>query len=239
MKRKFLFSCYQSPRGKLLQALEVDYLKRSITAGCKQTILQIGGLGWENEFIDCSLYQRFTIIDVLGEGSQEASKIRARAFSLPIQTSSIDLVILPHILEFDAHRFQTMREVERVLKPEGDLIVLSLNPWSLWLRTQYLWDRKLADSWWQGHFISRSRLLDWLKLLNFEVKTTAEFDIDSVKLNIGTFTLNKNTVFATAYAIKAVKRRYTLIPLAAEKYESQPVFAASGLESSKVQHNDD
>ncbi len=232
MKRKFLFSCYQSPRGKLLQALEVDYLKRSITVGCKQTVLQIGGLGWENEFIDCSLYQRYTILDTFGEGYQEASKIRARAFSLPIQTESIDLVILPHILEFDAQRFQTMREVERVLKPEGDLIVLTLNPWSLWLRTQYLWDRKLADSWWQGHFISRSRLLDWLKLLNFEVKTTAEFDIDSVKLNIGTFTLNKNTVLATAYAIKAVKRRYTLIPLAAESYESQPVFAASGLESS-------
>ena len=238
MKRKFLFSCYQSPRGKLLQTLEVDYLKRSITAGCKQTVLQIGGLGWENEFIDCSLYERFTIIDTLGEGYQQARKIRARAFSLPIQTESIDLVILPHILEFDASRFQTMREVERILKPEGDLIVLSLNPWSLWLRTQYLWDRNLADSWWQGHFISRSRLLDWLKLLNFEVKTTAEFDIDSIKLNIGTFTLNKNTVLATAYAIKAVKRRYTLIPLEPAKFESQPVFVASGLEpTGRSQHD--
>lgn len=239
MKRKFLFSCYETPRGKLLQTLEVDYLKRSITVGCKQTVLQIGGLGWENEFIDCSLYQRFTIIDVLAEGWQEASKIKARAFSLPIQTASIDLVILPHILEFDAHRFQTMREVERVLKPEGDLIVLSLNPWSLWLRTQYLWDRKLADSWWQGHFISRSRLLDWLKLLNFEVKTTAEFDIDSFKLHIGTFELNKNTICATAYAIKAVKRRYTLIPLATAQAQSQPVLASSGLESSgRMEHDE-
>jgi SAM-dependent methyltransferase len=238
MKRKFLFSCYQTPRGKLLQELEVDYLKRSITAGCKQTVLQIGGLGWENQFIDCSLYQRFTIIDIQGEGWLEASKIRARAFSLPIQTASIDLIILPHILEFDAQRFQTMREVERVLKPEGDLIILSLNPWSLWLRTQYLWDRKLADSWWQGHFISRSRLLDWLKLLNFEVKNTAEFGVDSIKFNIGTFDLNQNTLLATAYAIKAVKRRYTLIPLSEMQFETQPALAASGLESSKVQHDD-
>ena len=238
MKRKFLFSCYESPRGKLLQALEVDYLKRSITVGCQQTILQIGGLGWENEFMDCSLYQRFTIIDTLGEGFAEASKIRARAFSLPIQSNSVDLVILPHILEFDAKRFQTMREVERVLKPEGDLIVLSLNPWSLWLRTQYLWDRKLADSWWQGHFITRSRLLDWLKLLNFEVKTTAEFGIDSCKINIGTFDLSQNTLLATAYAIRAVKRRYTLIPLAPATMSSQPVLAASGLESSRTEHHE-
>jgi SAM-dependent methyltransferase len=233
MKRKFLFSCYQSPRGKLLQALEVDYLKRSITVGCTETVLQIGGLGWENNFIDCTLYQKFIVIDNLGKGSQEAKKIQARAFSLPIQTDSIDVVILPHILEFDAHRFQTMREVERVLKPEGELIILSLNPWSLWLRTQYLWDRKLADSWWQGHFLSRARLLDWLKLLNFDIKTTAEFEVDSFKLNIGTFTLNKNTLLATAYAIKAVKRRYTLIPLEQGTFESTPFLATTGLENRK------
>jgi hypothetical protein len=234
MKRKFLFNCYQSPRGKLLQGLEADYLKRSITASCTQTILQIGALGWENEFIDCSLYQRFTIVDTLGEGWHEVSKIRARAFSLPVQTDSIDLIILPHILEFDANRFQTMREVERVLKAEGDVIILSFNPWSLWLRSQYLWDKKLADSWWQGHFISRSRLLDWLKLLNFEVKSTVEFNIDSFQLTVGMFALNKNTLLATAYGIKAVKRRYTLIPLpSAIPQKSQPLLVSSGLESSQ------
>jgi SAM-dependent methyltransferase len=237
MKRKFLFSCYQTPRGKLLQALESDYLTHAITAGCKQTLLQIGGLGWENDFIDCSLYERFTIVDTFGEGWAEAQKIRARAFSLPIQTASIDLIIVPHLLEFDAQRFQTLREIERVLKPEGDLIILSFNPWSLWLRSHYLWDKKLADSW-HGHFIPRARLLDWMKLLNFEVKSTAEFGLDSFKITHGGFALNKDTVFASAYAIKAVKRRYTLIPLTPVLL-SQPVLAVSGIESSqRVQTNE-
>lgn len=231
MKRKFLFSCYQSPRGKLLQALESDYLAHAITAGCKQTILQIGSLGWENSFIDCSLYERFTIIDSLGEGWEQAHKIRAKAFSLPIQTASIDLIIVPHLLEFDAQRFQTMREIERILKPEGDLIILSFNPWSLWLRSQYLWDKKLADSW-RGHFIPRLRVLDWLKLLNFEVKSTAEFGIDAFKLTHGGFSLNKNTLLASAYAVKAVKRRYTLIPLTPVIAEPTPLLAVTGLESS-------
>ncbi len=232
MKRKFLFSCYQSPRGKLLQALESDYLTHAITVSCKQTILQIGSLGWENSFIDCSLYERFTIIDNLGEGYEYAHKIRAKAFSLPIQTASIDLIIVPHLLEFDAQRFQTMREIERILKPEGDLIILSFNPWSLWLRSQYLWDKKLADSW-SGHFIPRSRILDWLKLLNFEVKSTAEFGIDSFKLTYNRFSMNKNTLLASAYAIKAVKRRYTLIPLTPAICEPQPLLVASGFESSQ------
>lgn len=52
MKRNFLFAWYQTPRGKLLKELEADYIQKSITVSCQQIILQIGGLGWENDFID-------------------------------------------------------------------------------------------------------------------------------------------------------------------------------------------
>lgn len=168
MKRNFLFSWYQTPRGKLLQELEADYLRRAITVSCQQIVLQIGGLGWESEFVDCSLYQNYAILDAKKFGEINAKKIQAKAHHLPLQNDSVDMVILPHLLEFDAHRFQTIREVERVLKPEGLLVILNFNPWSVWLRYQYLWDKKMADSW-VGHFISRSRILDWLKLLNFEI----------------------------------------------------------------------
>ncbi len=230
MKREFLFSCYQSPRGKLLQALEIKYLKKSITVGCKQTVLQIGALNFEDEFIDCSLYQRFIILDNFAAGTNFANKIQAKAFSLPVQSEVIDLIILPHLLEFDAHRFKTMREIERILKPEGILIILNFNPWSVWLRSQYLWDKRLAESW-HGHFMTRSRILDWLKLLNFELKTTTEFEIDSFKTTIGNFNLNKNTILATAYAIKAVKRRYTLIPLTPVKESPATLNVATSLKS--------
>lgn len=232
MKREFLFACYQSPRGKLLRALEIKYLKKSIDLGCKQIVLQIGALNFENEFIDCALFERFTILDKLASGTTFAAKIRAKAFNLPIQTESIDMIILPHLLEFDAHRFQTMREVERVLKPEGDLIILSFNPWSVWLRSQYLWDKRLTNSW-QGHFISRLRILDWLKLLNFELKTTTEFNVNSFKTTLGGFELNKATLLATAYAIRAVKRRYTLIPLTPATGSPATLNVATALKSTQ------
>ena len=119
MKRNFLFSWYQTPRGKLLQTLEANYLRRSITVSCQQVVLQIGGLGWENDFIDCSLYQSYTVLDAKKLGDDKALKIQARSHHLPLQSDSVDMVILPHLLEFDANRFQTIREVERVLKPEG------------------------------------------------------------------------------------------------------------------------
>lgn len=212
MKRNFLFAWYQTPRGKLQKQLELDYLQRSITVSCKQIILQIGGLGWENEFIDCELYRNYTIVDTKGLGYSGARRIRAKAHHLPLQSDSVDMIILPHLLEFDLSRFQTMREIERILKPEGVLVVLNFNPWSLWVRYQYIWDKKLADSW-RGHFIGRGRILDWLKLLNFEVISLAQFNFDSVASTHSKHICNLYSIFATAYAIKAIKRRYSIIPL--------------------------
>lgn len=215
MKRDFLFAWYQTPRGRLLQALETKYLQQSIQVGCKQTVVQIGGLNWENEFIDCSLYENFFIIDYKRLGWPEAIKIQAKAYALPINTASVDLVILPHILEFDEYRFQTVREVERILKPEGELIVLNFNPWNPWLRYQFILDKRLSNSW-SAHFISRSRVIDWLKLLNFEVKLSSEFNINQISslTSINTnFKISCNPLLAMAYGVKAIKRRYNYIPL--------------------------
>lgn len=225
MKRDFLFAYYQTPRGKLLRDLEVDYLQNAIVVSCKQTVLQIGGLGWENEFIDCTLYTSYTILDAKNLGCQDARKIRAKSYHLPLQSNSVDMIILPHLLEFDAYRFQTMRELERVLKPEGMAVILNFNPWSVWVRYQYLWDRRLADSW-NGHFISPFRVIDWLKLLNFEVTTVSQFNLDSIKT--AHFKMaSPFSMSATAYGLKAIKRRYNLIPLTPVKNLS-PRLALAG-----------
>ena len=238
MKRNFLFAWYQTPRGKLLKELEADYLKRSITVSCQQIILQIGGLGWEDEFIDCTLYKNYTVLDAKGLGCDEARKIQAKAYSLPLQSDSVDMIIIPHLLEFDAQRFQTMREVERVLKPEGLIVVLNFNPWSVWVRYQFLWDKKMADSW-GGHFISRSRVLDWLKLLNFEVTVSSEFNLDSVSSKRGKLIADRHSFFSTAYAIKAIKRRYNIIPLTPVKNGSARMALINSLTpSARIRKHD-
>ncbi|MFW5443510.1 MAG: class I SAM-dependent methyltransferase [Methylococcaceae bacterium] len=231
MKRKFLFSFYETPQGKLLQSVETNFLKRSITVSCKQTILQIGGLGWEGDFIDCSFYQRYSIVDGKAQGCAKALKIQAHSFKLPIQSETVDLVLMPHLIEFDANRFQTMREIERVLKPEGDVVIINFNPLNTWVRLHSVWNKKMSDSW-HSYFIPRSRVADWLKLLNFEVKSTSEFTLDSVYTTAEGFKWGKRTFLSMAYAVRAVKRRYTLIPLTPVKAKpSGFVTAVSGLKT--------
>ncbi len=236
MKRNFLFAYYQTPSGKLLKSLEVAYLQRSITVGCQQTILQVGGLGWENEFIDCSLYQSFSVLDAKQLGWDGAGKIQAKSYALPIQSNSVDMIIVPHLLEFDSSRFQTFRELERILKPEGILLVLNFNPWSFWVRYQYLLDKRLAYSW-RGNFISRSRLFDWLKLLNFEVSNKTEFYLDSTKTKNGLDALNSFSFTSSSYAVKAIKRRFNPIPMSGSK-TFVPRLAVANPMAATVEHYD-
>jgi SAM-dependent methyltransferase len=89
---------------------------------------------------------------------------------LPFATQSIDLIVLPHVLEFADEPHQVLREVERVLIPEGQLIICGFNPASLWGARQAfgrLSGRRFLPR--DGEFISVPRLKDWLKLLNMEV----------------------------------------------------------------------
>lgn len=95
----------------------------------------------------------------------------SRYEELPFATHSIDLVVLPHILEFASDPHQVLREVERVLVPEGHLVITGFNPYSFWGARQYL-ARFGASPFLPraGHFISLPRIKDWLTLLSFDVE---------------------------------------------------------------------
>jgi SAM-dependent methyltransferase len=116
------------------------------------------------------------------ETAGAAASSRKAAFltdagALPFPESSLDLVVLPHTLELSADPHATLREVERVLVPEGRVVISGFNPVSLWglgrrharspdvatVRPPYLPGT--------SEFIGYWRLRDWLRLLNFEVES--------------------------------------------------------------------
>jgi SAM-dependent methyltransferase len=103
---------------------------------------------------------------------------------LPIADNCIDLICLPHVLEFSENPHQTLREAERVLVPEGHLILSGFNPLSTWGLKKTL-SNKLGYPW-RGHFFTLSRIKDWLALLGLElvsVKMVAyEWPVDDQSL---------------------------------------------------------
>lgn len=94
--------------------------------------------------------------------------------ALPFPADSLDLVVLAHTLEASADPHATLREVHRVLVPEGRVVIAGLNPVSLWgWRSQPpLWRRwgKRRTAGGSGEWIGYWRLRDWLRLLGFEVE---------------------------------------------------------------------
>ena len=94
--------------------------------------------------------------------------LRCDPCAMPLQTASIDLVVLPHTLEFSSNPHQVLREVERVLMPEGHVVLAGFNPWSLW-GARRLAARGAATYPWCGQFITLPRIKDWMALLGFEL----------------------------------------------------------------------
>ena len=100
-------------------------------------------------------------------GLPGASQVRVPNLEeLPFAAQSLDLIALPHALECAADPHALLREADRVLRPEGRLLVAGFNPISLWgARPAFLP---------QGsRLIGAPRLRDWLRLLGFEVDRTS------------------------------------------------------------------
>src|ERR1043165_10109604 len=73
---------------------------------------------------------RFTLALEPGAGAAGAP------LQLPLASQSVDLVVLPHVLEFHPHPHEVLREVERVLMPEGHVVISGFNSGSLWRMRQ-------------------------------------------------------------------------------------------------------
>ena len=98
-------------------------------------------------------------------------ELRCETDYLPFAESCIDLLCLPHALEFSQNPHQTLREAARVLVPEGYLLITGFNPISAWGVRHVM--RKQQQSQinypWHGQFFSVYRLKDWLTLLGLEM----------------------------------------------------------------------
>ncbi|MBP6019728.1 MAG: class I SAM-dependent methyltransferase [Burkholderiaceae bacterium] len=101
--------------------------------------------------------------------AQQGAVIVADPENLPFDTQSIDLLVLPHVLECSNNPHQVLREVERVLMPEGRVVISGFNPWSLWGARERIPGLDPLMPVPADLQISLVRLKDWFKLLSFDL----------------------------------------------------------------------
>lgn len=162
-KSPSLATWFETPLGQYLLARERAYFDQTVADVFGFNALQLG-------LADCDFLCASRIPFRLHAGLTGTVGLRADFRELPIASNSVDLVVLPHVLEFSEEPHQILREVARILMPEGHVVISGFNPWSLWgLRRP--WHVAAADTPWSGRFINLPRLKDWLALLGFEVAT--------------------------------------------------------------------
>ena len=93
-----------------------------------------------------------------------------KAEALPIGFNEVDLVIGCHILDYAHSPHHVLREIERVLVPEGHCVLIGFNPWSL---------RGLGQTWNylcrvpdRPAMYTKRRIRDWFGVLGFEMLET-------------------------------------------------------------------
>jgi len=87
--------------------------------------------------------------------------------ALALRPESIEHIILPHTLDFSAHPYAVLREVNIALHAGGCVTIIGFNPFSLWgLRRLFSITGRAP---WCGKFRSLWQIKSWLDLLNYEI----------------------------------------------------------------------
>lgn len=107
------------------------------------------------------------LISPLIHKSSHVHCIEGEFKDLPIASASVDLVILPHTLEYIDNPHHVLMEACRVVKPEGHIIVLGFNLYSLWGIKKKFTQQKHTP--WSTHFISAAKIKKWLVLADFQM----------------------------------------------------------------------
>ena len=163
-----LAAWYATPLGQALQASEKACLDGVLAQLFGYHLLQVGR-PCTVDLLSASRVSHCMIMDLppaIPDG--RSGELVGLPHALPFAAASLDVVVLPHILEFSPWPHEVLREVERVLIPEGSVVLLGFNPWSSWVSKRLLlgWRKRVP---WCGRFRTQARIRDWLSLLGFDI----------------------------------------------------------------------
>ena len=236
---------YQSELGQLLAEQEQQQLHSVLSDLFGYHLLHIGYPG-EASLLSSSRVShqvRMHINPSQQAFAQSDKQFYAEPHALPFLPDSLDVVVLSHILEFSSNPHQVLREVEHTLIPEGHVVLTGFNPlsiWSLW-RLLFGRHRKLP---WCGHFISVTRIKDWLALLGFDMVKTRYYFYRPPLQYRGTMKKLRIVerigsklwpILGGGYVVVAKKRVQTLTPIR-PRWKSRRQIVATGLVEPMTPH---
>lgn len=211
---------YRTPLGKAVAVQEAACLEEMLHDTFGYYLVQVGGGSCFRDVLAETRIRHRVLLPCRAPAGPGGLQAVGNPAALPIAADSVDAALLTHTLDFVADPRLVLREVERVLIPEGRVIILGFNALSSWglLRLLYRYRRRVP---WCGHFLTPYRVEDWLSLLGFDIEIRKQIMFRppihgalSPRLAV-LDTLGRAfwPALGGVYVIKAVKRVSTLTPL--------------------------
>jgi len=179
-------------------------------------LLKIGALSSFINTSSCSIKNQFSTA-----GLGDVGNVIADIDDLPFLEHSVDVCVLSHALEFSVDPHHVIREANRVLIPNGYLVITGFNPFSF-AGLNKLVPYRRKNSPWNEHFFSPMRIKDWLHLMGFEILTDqrclyTNLIGDSCNNKVAAFchdfASNYFNALGSVYVIVAKKRILPLTPI--------------------------
>jgi SAM-dependent methyltransferase len=165
LRASSLRNWYRGPLGRLLADVELSALAGQLP-GLFGYHLMVIDPPWETCALSDSRIPHH-IVQRTQWASNSETGVVGHTDMWPVMTDTLDAIILPHTLEITVDPHQVLREAERSLIPDGHLVIIGFNPWSLWgVRRLVSWRSKEMP--WNARFLSVIRIKDWLSLLGFD-----------------------------------------------------------------------
>ncbi|GEM21088.1 methyltransferase [Nitrosococcus oceani] len=130
-------------------------------------LVQLGAVRRGTDLLSSSCIWHRIVLEAEVWPEAQSPSLLSRIDALPFANATVDGIILPHVLEYEAAPHQVLREAQRVLVPYGTLAILGFNPWSFWGLWRFILCRRGSMPW-CGRFYSLTRIQDWLALLGFK-----------------------------------------------------------------------
>lgn len=156
-----------TPQGRYVAAWEEAQISGMVANAFGYHAIQIGLPHWDLLQANRIPHKACASIGQVAGVAREL--VVAEPEYLPFDTQSIDLLVIPHGLECATNPHQVLREIERVLVPEGRVVISGFNPWSLWGARERLPGLDPHVPVPAPLQVSLPRLKDWFKLLSFEM----------------------------------------------------------------------
>jgi len=152
-----------TPAGRYLLREESRKVHLALESLFGDQFLQVGAWG-RNEF---RKFARTKRIAVTSDRDLEGLDFMTHPDAMGVANDSIDILLLPHVLEVHPDPHAVLRELDRVLRADGHVIILGFNPVSLWGARHFFSRHRFPPGF--RRMISEHRLRDWLRLLNFSI----------------------------------------------------------------------